>query len=77
MASVPPTAVCWSRAHKFVCHRVAERHSGTGKPAVEPGDASHVNTLLLPSIVVQARLGSAKVTLMLVSAAVTAAWGWQ
>ena len=47
-----PCIVCWSRAHRRASHRVAERHSGMGKPTVELGDASHL-TLLLPTIVVQ------------------------
>ena len=44
-----------------------------GKPIVEQGDASHL-TLLLLTIVVQARLIFAKSTLMLLPAVTTGAW---
>ena len=63
--------MCWSRAHWRVCHRVAERRSRTGNPSVELGDGSHLNTLLLPSIIVQARLLSATSPLMLLPAVMT------
>ena len=65
MGSVPPEQCVGAGHTGRVCHRVAERHSGTGKPTVELGDASHLDTLLLSNIVVQARLISAKSTLML------------
>ena len=55
---------------------MAERHSRTGKPTVELGDASHLKFLLLPDTVVQARLISAKSKLMLLPAIMTGTWDW-
>ena len=55
---------------------MAERPSGTGEPAVKLGDASHFDILLLPDIVVQVRLTSAKLTLMLLPSVMTGTWDW-
>lgn len=63
LGPVPPATMLCSWAKGSVCLWVATRHSGTGEPAVGLGDASPLTKFLLPSIVMQARLMSATLTL--------------